>query len=168
MGTPDKNVNPPSDETIRFWAGSLAKEWMRAVAKQVERLRNHDGQSWSMDIHFLLVALRRLQRAAVLATQLPAAHDAISDAIKRFEAALPGYVVMRNASEHLDEYVMSKGREVRVGRGSWVQNVRRHSLQSSSFDGTTFEWLGVYEDGPVDVFALEPASEGRRRVRLHI
>jgi len=167
MSTLDTNAIPPSDESILFWAGSMAKEWMNAVGMQVERLRNHDGQSWSTDIHFLLVALRRLQRSAVLATQVPAAHDAISDAVKRFEIALPGYVVMRNASEHLDEYLMGKGREEKVD-GHWLQNVRPSSLQSSSFDGSTFEWLGVYKDGPVDVFAPVSESDGRRRVRFNI
>lgn len=74
---------------------------------------------------------------------------------------------MRNASEHLDDYVMGKGREEKRG-GRWVRNVKREALQSASFDRTTVEWLGVYEDGPVEVFAPVSESDGGRRVLLNI
>ena len=167
MSSITKKVDPPSEDSIRFWAGSLAKEWMLAVDRQVARLRDSDVFSWSTDIHFLVVALRRLQRAAILGMKVPAAHDIINDAIERFEAALPGYVVMRNASEHLDDYVMGRGREEKVN-GLWVQNVRRQSLQSGSFDGTTFEWVGVYDEGPVKVFAPVSETDGTRRFFLNI
>lgn len=141
---------------------------MNAVGMQVERLRNGNGHSWSTDIHFLLVALRRLERAATLAKdELPAVQDSICEALTRFEAALPGYVVMRNASEHSNDYVMGRGREDKIGR-QWVQNVRRSSLQSFSFDGATVEWLGVYDDGPVEVFAPVSESDERRRIRINI
>lgn len=70
--------------------------------------------------------------------------------------ALPGYGIMRNTGEHQDDYALGLGRN---------SDVRRDSLQSASWDGTTYEWVGAYESGHG---AWSPMADGERRVVLSI
>jgi len=73
------------EESLRYWAGFLAKHWMHAVDLQVRRMRNHDGKSWAVDIDFLVVSLRRLRRAAELGARIESAPDRIREAMHAFD-----------------------------------------------------------------------------------
>lgn len=71
------NVGGPASDATRERAFSLANEAMYTVAPQVGRLGSSEPEDqvfifrWCADLQFLIVALRRLRRAASLALQVP-------------------------------------------------------------------------------------------------
>ena len=89
---------------------------------------------WWTDLQFMIVALRRLRRAAELATRsTPAAHQ-VRAALAAFDAALPSLKTIRNIGEHFDSYALdSPGRH-----DKWID---RRQLEVGEWDGTTFRWL---------------------------
>jgi hypothetical protein len=117
-------------------AKSLCNHGCWTVALQVRRLRSEEPEDvkfifrfWA-DLQFLIVALRRLRRAATIAAFEPTVAAAIAD----FDRSLPGLATMRNVGEHVDAYATDdpKRHHLMVTRGK---------LQVGSFDGTTFDWL---------------------------
>lgn len=156
------NVDQPSDGAILERAFSLANEAMFTVALQVRRTRTTEPEDevfvirpWA-DLQFLVVALRRLRRAAELARKVPAAEQRMERAIASFDAELPALLVMRNVGEHFDDYAIDSKRRRHKAIG------RRH-LQSRTIDGTTFEWL----DGTLDTQqALASANSLFNEVRV--
>lgn len=129
----------PSNAAILEHAFNLANQEMFTISLQCRRLRSTEPEDetfvfrWWADLQFLIVALRRLYRAAELAGQVPSAKKTISAALENFDDALPCLRTMRNVGEHIEDYALSRGRN---------KDVKRGSLQVGGWDGTTYTWLG--------------------------
>lgn len=87
------------------------------------------------DFEFLLLALIRLRRIAQQAAGLPEVAVVLTPALSEFDTTLPGLKLMRDVSEHIDEYAFDKGRK---------REVKREMLEVSTLDsdGPTLGWLG--------------------------
>jgi hypothetical protein len=132
-------MGTPSAATTVERAHSLANEAIHMVALQRRRLQSEEPEDetsifrrWA-DFQFLIVSLRRLRQAALLAARPRASKAAIENAISEFDESLPGLRKMRNVGEHVDEYAVERGRD---------RSVSRRALQVGAFDSTTLEWLG--------------------------
>jgi hypothetical protein len=156
---------PTADEintAILERAKSLTNQACFTVALQHRRIRSDESEDetfifrWWADFQFLVVALRRLRRAAQLATNVLEAHAAITAALVDFDAALPGLATMRNVGEHIDDYALDAPKRHH-------RNVTRGQLQVGSFDGTVFKWLGHQLD--IDA-ALEAAEKLFQAVKI--
>jgi hypothetical protein len=110
------------------------------------------------DLQFLIVALRRLRLAVQLATRVPQVRGTLQVALTDFDAALPGLRRMRNVGEHIDDYALDAPKRHHP-------EVKRGELQSGTWDGTTFVWLGHKLD--IDV-ALDAAGKLFRAVQLAV
>ena len=135
-----EKAHEPADAAILERAVSLATEAMHTVALQRRRVRSSEPEDevfllryWA-DLQFLIVALRRLRRAAELAAKVPAAGVKINRAIATFDAALPMLQTMRNVGEHIDDYARDNKRRR-------DKEVTRYQLQVGEWDGTTHKWL---------------------------
>lgn len=139
MTSPSSERQPTGPEILER-ASSLANEAMHAVALQRRRVRSQEPEdetfllrTW-VDLQFLIVALRRLRQAAVLAQRVPSVADRVSAALKKFDDTLPGLRTMRNVGEHIEDYAMDAGRE---------RHIHRKLLQVGGWDGTTYQWLDL-------------------------
>lgn len=86
----------PSESSILERARSLCNEAVWTVALQRGRLRSSEPEDvdfvfrrWA-DFQFLIVALRRLRRAADFATRVSSVDVLVNDAIREFDQAIPG------------------------------------------------------------------------------
>lgn len=120
---------------------SLMNEAMFTVDLQTRRVRGREPEGevfvmrWWADLQFLIVALRRLRRAAELGKHgLLETKAAIEDAIRSFDRDLGDLATMRNVGEHIDDYVRETDRRRH-------KDVERGGLQVGNFDGATFHWL---------------------------
>ena len=135
--------NRPSDAVILERAKSFANEACFTVALQHRRLRTTEPEDtvflfrWYADLQFLIVALRRIRRAAELATQVPGISPKLIEALDEFDRCLPHLTKMRNVGEHIDDYLLGAGRSKEVARGA---------LQVCEWNGTVFTWLGLTLD----------------------
>ena len=153
----------PSDAAILERARSLANEGCWTVALQLRRLHGTEPEDEDeefltrqlADFQFLILTLRRLRRAALIATNVATAAAQIHEAIARFDAALPGLATMRNVGEHIDDYALD--RPTRHHR-----DVNRRMLQVAAWDDTTYRWLGI--DFNIDT-ALPAAQQLFRAIR---
>lgn len=129
----------PSDDEVLHRAYSFANEATIAVDLQRSRTRppSNPTAQW-IDLHFIVVALWRLRRAANLASQVPRVRDQIQAALALFDSALPDLRDMRDAAEHIDDRALSK--PPRRGR----QAISRFELQSGSWSPAdeTWTWAG--------------------------
>jgi hypothetical protein len=131
-------------------AHSAANDAVRAVAMQHYRVLadlHEDGAFFGakgfrqeVDLNFMLVALRRLRRAAILAAQVEGCQLSLLQPVRQFDEALPGLATMRNVGEHIDDYIMgsNKRRHRDVGPGSGGVRVWRPSESG----GYVFAWVG--------------------------
>jgi hypothetical protein len=99
------------------------------------------------DFQFLIVALRRLRRAAELAARASSVQVLVNDAIREFDQALPGLRKMRNVGEHIDAFAVDEGRH---------RTVSRLQLQVGEMNERTIHWLGEQLDTDV---ALDTAQK---------
>jgi len=149
-----------SDAAILERAKSLSSRAIFTIALQHHRLRTEEPEDnvfifqFQADLEFLIVALRRLRRAAGLAARVEFVEPALRTAIDDFDKALPNLVKMRNVSEHFDDYTMD---------GQWRRHrdVQPGQLQVFSWDGTEYEWL----DGS---FNIDIACVAARRLSLAV
>jgi hypothetical protein len=138
------------DAAILERAKSLSNRACFTVALQRRRLRSAEPEDdtfvfrWWADLEFLVVALRRLRRAAQLATRVSnaGAAAAVVAALVDFDAAIPGLTTMRDVGEHIDDYALNDPKRHHP-------KVKSGQLQVGRWDGTTFAWLGHQID--VDV-----------------
>ena len=128
----------PSPEATYERARRLANIALWTIDLQCRRLRFSEPEDekflyrkWA-DFHFLIVALTRLRRAAVLATKVTVIEQNINKAIEEFDSAMPNLKKMRDVAEHIDDYAIDNGRN---------KNISRKSLEVSTLNDTTFEWL---------------------------
>jgi hypothetical protein len=133
---------------------SIVNEGMWPVALQCRRLRGHEPEDdnfifrWWADLQFLIVALTRLRRAALILTHGRDASPSVKDAVKAFDKRLPGLRRMRNIGEHIDAYTLDK-------QDRHDKSVYRQDLQVGHWDGKVFSWLGQ----ELDVHEALAASE---------
>ena len=133
---------PPSDAIILERAFSLVNEAIFTVELKRRRLRSMEPEDerfvfrWGADLQFLIVALRRLRRAAQLAANVPSVARTISSALGRLDDSLPGLAIMRNVGEHIDDYALDNPKRHH-------KQVDRRQLQVGTWDGTTCEWLDM-------------------------
>lgn len=132
----------PSEVVTLERARSLANEAMFTVALQRRRTRSTEPEDevfimrWWADLQFFIVALRRLRRAAELASRVPLAQGTgLSVALRDFDNALPQLSKLRNVGEHIDEYAVD-------GSKRRHKDVDRRFLQVGTWDGNTYQWLG--------------------------
>jgi len=132
----------PTDAAILERAYSLVDEAMHTVALQRRRVRSTEPEDedfvfryWA-DLQFFVVALRRLRRAAELASNVTVSKDNIKIAINKFDKDIPCLKVMRNVGEHIDTYVLD-------GDKRHHKEISRGLLQVGSWDGTTWKWLDM-------------------------
>jgi hypothetical protein len=144
------------DAAILERAKSLSNRACFTVALQRRRLRSTEPEDntfifrWWADLVFLVVALRRLRRAAQLATRISntRAAAAVIAALTDFDATLPGLATMRNVGEHIDDYALNAQKRHH-------HDVNSGQLQVGSWDGTVFDWLGHQLDIDVALAAAE-------------
>lgn len=143
MKTNQKDItDKPTDAAVLERAYSLINEALHAVALQRRRVRSSEPEDndfvsrYWVDLQFLIVALRRLRRAAELASHVPAVKEKLVTALKRFDDDIPGLKTMRNVGEHIDAYALDDDKRHH-------KNISRKSLQVGSWDGTTYEWLDM-------------------------
>jgi len=103
-------MNAPTHAATYERARRLANLAVSTVVLQRRRLKTHEPEDgeflfrrWS-DFQFLIVALVRLRRAAILATKVPPLGSTMKVAIADFDATLPMLKDMRDIAEHFDEY----------------------------------------------------------------
>jgi hypothetical protein len=142
----DAHVTTPADD----WspadnpyaiAVSQSQLWRDIVLLTIRRMREEDDRraGWfgspQLDAHLLVMTLRQLLTAArleqVALEELgidAAVRDALSEARKRFEDALPGIKDMRDALMHFDEWLRGTGlgpQKARVDAGEALRDVAR-------------------------------------------
>lgn len=145
-------MDKPSDAATIERARSLANEAVHMVALQRRRLQSNEPEDetfvfrgWA-DFQFLIVSLRRLRLAALLAARSESNRAAIESAISEFDEALPDLRKMRNVGEHIHEYAIEDGRD---------RSVSRLALQAGSFDNVALDWLGGRLDADEALVAAE-------------
>lgn len=128
---------------------------MFTVSLQRRRLRSVEPEDeifvfrWWADLQFLIVALRRLRRGAIIVKRVPLVGSQIlTAAVEEFDRALPGLAEMRNVGEHIDDYAIDNPRRHHG-------DVDRRQLAVGTWDGTTYSWLGH----ALNVDAAHDASE---------
>lgn len=145
-------MHPPSAAATYERARRLANIAIWTIGLQRRRLRTKEPEDgkflfrrWA-DFQFLIVALTRLRRAAVLATHAPEVSTTIKSAISDFDVALPDLKKMRDAAEHIDDYARDKGKK---------KEISRQSLEVGIVSDRNFEWLGC----KLNVDVAKAASE---------
>lgn len=152
---PSTIQSTPSDAVILERAKSFGNQACFTVALQCRRAQGVEPEDRvfltrvEADLRFMLIALRQLRRAAELAAQVAGISPELQKAMDAFDARLPALRRMRNVEQHMDEYVLGKGRDKSVVRGA---------LQVNTWDGVVFRWLGEQlnveeaEQAAVDLF----------------
>ena len=101
----NSHASGPSEAATLGRARSLAFDARFTVALQRRRIRSREPEDdvfvmrWWADLQFLIVALRRLRRAAELASRVELVKDSLTSAVGTFHDALPQLAVMRNVAE---------------------------------------------------------------------
>ena len=128
----------PSDAATYERARRLANLALWTVQMQRRRLNSEEPEdkefvfrTWS-DFQFLIVALTRLRRAAVLAAKIAPIKGRMRHALSTFDTALPHLKTMRDVAEHIDDYSVDAGHN---------RGISRKSLEVASSDGETWNWL---------------------------
>ncbi len=106
---------------------------------RLEPSQNRDLWEVEIDLHFLLVALVRLERAVARAAgEVAALQPTLTDELESCRRALPGLRRMRDIGEHADEYNISKGRRTDVRRAE----VQSWGMHTNSAGGLVWQWIG--------------------------
>lgn len=87
------------------------------------------------DFDFLVIALMRLRRAAVLAGTIDIIRATIGEALGNFDSAVPQLKRCRDVAEHIDDYAVDRGKDRSIGRTGLEVFVLEDT-------GGTVTWLG--------------------------
>jgi len=129
----------PSNAVLLERVMSMGNEACFTIALQCRRIRNAEPEDEvflfrrEADIRFLIIALVRLRRCALLAIGVDEISAELKSAIETFDNAIPFLVKLRNVDQHIDDYLLGLGRR---------KDVQRGDLQVNTWDGSTFGWLG--------------------------
>lgn len=135
----DTTFSTPSGAVILERAKSFCNQACFTIALQRRRaqcVEPEDGVFLfriEADLRFLLITLWQLRRAAQLAAQVGGISPDLQTAIAEFDERLPFLRRMRNVEQHMDDYLLGKGRDKTVARGA---------LQVTVWNGDVFRWLG--------------------------
>jgi len=144
----EDTLDPPSAGVIFKRLRTESTIWINAVHLQAARIeRRHalrdmeleDITAIEVDLHFLLVALVRLQRCVTrVGANVLGLSASLNQRSSIFEREIPSLRKLRNVSEHIDEYNLDAGRD---------QSVSRRQVQTWAFDtndggGLVWRWLG--------------------------
>ncbi|UTA70173.1 hypothetical protein [Emticicia sp. 21SJ11W-3] len=142
-----KGRDSPSDITNLERAVSLCNIAMFTIDLQLRRLNSEEPEDRVFlyrqfaDLHFMIVALIRLRRAAIIATNITDVSTKIKEAISSFDKALYMLKDMRDVQEHIDEYAINKGN---------LKKIDRTQLQVGVLtNNTIYEWLGKTFDANI-------------------
>jgi hypothetical protein len=130
-------------------AKSMANQWMWAVSLQHARITNPRPQDKAFhpfgvngfheaDVHFFVVALRRLRTIASTLEHAPQQWNFVSSAIHTFDARIPWLKRLRDVFEHLEDYAVDSDQR--------RSNTSRRDLQVWSADENGMQWLGYDVD----------------------
>ncbi len=126
-------------------AKSMATDWMWAVSLQHDRIINPRPQDQAFypfspmsinepDIHFLVIALRRLRQAAATIEHAPQQWDPVRREIENFDKRIPWLKRLRDVFEHLEDYAIDSNFR--------HSPVSRREIQTWSATTHSLEWLG--------------------------
>lgn len=145
---------------------SFANEYVHTVQLQYDRMYAEDVRDDHFplrvyaDIKFFILALTWLEKSTREMGKYPVWFPSIQIARDRFKKAIPNLELMRNVSEHIEEYMFDRGKK---------SHVKRDQLQVSQWSKEEFYWLQG-EDGEHLTInfknALEAARELYSAVRL--
>jgi hypothetical protein len=122
--------------------------WINAVHLQATRIdRRHSKTDMEpveimaveVDLHFLLVALVRLQRCVNrVGANVPELRVSLDQRANIFDSEIPSLRKLRNVSEHIDEYNLDEGRDRSVSR----RQVQTWAMDTNDGGGLIWNWLG--------------------------
>jgi len=126
-------------------AKSMANQWMWAVSLQHARITSPRPQDNAFhpfgidgfheaDVHFFVVALRRLRTVATTLEHAPPQWDSVRSAIHSFDARLPWLKRLRDVFEHLEDYAVDSNHR--------RSNTSRREIQVWSASENGMQWLG--------------------------
>lgn len=136
-------MTPPSDAATLERARSLCDQALWTAALQIRRIQTREPEDddflfrQEADFQFLIVALRRLRRAASIASRVPEVTDLIRAALEQFDDVLPGLRTMRNIGEHIDSYAVDDPKR-------HDPTIDRTMLQVARWDNHNYRWLGIH------------------------
>jgi hypothetical protein len=141
-------LEPPSEGVIVERLRTEATLWINAVHLQVARInRRHAKENMEpveittieVDLHFLLVALVRLQRCVNRVCEtVPGLRTTLDAHSSTFDGEIPPLRKLRNVSEHIDEYNLDAGRNPSVSR----RQVQTWAMVTNDDGGLVWKWLG--------------------------
>lgn len=145
MSKKRKKADDLDDAAIIDRAKSMAVDWMWAISLQHGRIVNPRPQDQTFnpfgpgffsetDVHFLIIALRRLRTVATTLEHVTQHWDSVRLAIDKFDKSLPWLRRIRDVFEHLEDYAVdSTSRRSSTSRGE---------LQVWSLKENGMDWLG--------------------------
>jgi hypothetical protein len=158
-------LEPPSEGVIVERLRTEATLWINAVHLQAARIdRRHAKEDMEpveitaveVDLHFLLVALVRLQRCVNrVGENVPGLRASLDERSSTFDGEIPPLRKLRNVSEHIDDYNLDAGRDPSVSR----RQVQTWAMGTNDDGGLVWNWLGE----SIDVHRSEAAAVGLYR-----
>jgi hypothetical protein len=158
---------------------SMANQWMWAVTLQHDRIRNPRPQDKAfhpfrvdgfneVDVHFLVIALRRLRTVATTFEHAPEQWESVRSATCTFDKKLPWLKRLRDVFEHLEDYAVDANhrRSATTRRELQVWSGGEDSIQWLGYDVDWNQALSAAEDlyGAVKTAFDSLASQGGRPI----
>lgn len=141
-------LEPPSEGVVLERLKTEATLWINAVHLQAARIeRRHSRENiedveitaTEVDLHFLLVALVRLQRCVNRAgANVGKLRPSLDQRTGIFDSEIPSLRKLRNVSKHIDEYNVDEGRDRSVSR----RQVQTWAIETNGDGGLIWNWLG--------------------------
>jgi len=133
-----------NDAVILESSKRLANHAIWTAMLQSRRIKSSEPEDsefmlrWWADLQFFILSLYRLRTAVKIAVKVSDSKISvcIRDGIKEFDKAIPDLKKLRDIGEHIDAYAIDDPERHRL-------EVDRKELEVGSWDGTTYEWLGV-------------------------
>lgn len=139
-------------------AKSMATDWMWALSLQYDRIVAPRAQDQRFhpfnvqhfheaDVHFFMIALRRLRQVATTIEQAPEQWPPVRRAIDDFDRKLPWLKRLRDVFEHLEDYAVDSNLR--------HTETSRRELQVWSAKENGLEWLSYRIEWREAVHAAE-------------
>jgi len=149
MGKKRTKGSALSEMSVVERARSLANQWMWAVSLQHDRITTPRSQDKAFhpfgldafneaDVHYLVIALRRLRTVATTLEHAPQAWSSVRSAIEVFDTRLPWLKNLRDVFEHVEDYAVDSN----LRRSA----TSRSELQVWSAGKNGIQWLGYDVD----------------------
>jgi hypothetical protein len=154
--------------TDNLHAAALSTGWLwnRAVDTQAERiLSGRDQIQQQVDVWLFIVAVRQVERAAVLAQRKAKSRMGVSimdAALAEFRQLVPGVAMARDAIEHFDEYLagVGDGQQPDIkSRRSRIPDEELSLAWRTAFNQTPGAYVYLVGDNEVDVPTTRRATQ---------